>query len=208
MERLPDDYFRDIYADSADPWSLADRWYEERKYGITMAMLPEPRYRHAFEPGCSIGVLTAKLTDRCDHVTSFDVADNPLAAARDRIAGLDRLDQVTFRKASLDGEWPDGPFDLVVLSEVAYYLSEQTLRRVLDRECARLPDGASVIAAHWRHRVDDYPLSGDEANELVKATPGLHGLGHYRDADVVIDVLTKGAQPSVAARTGVPGVRS
>ena len=49
----------------------------------------------------------------------------------------------------------------MVLSEVAYYLSEATLRRVLDRECARLAPGATVVAAHWRHAVADYPLSGD-----------------------------------------------
>ncbi|HKV18953.1 MAG TPA: SAM-dependent methyltransferase, partial [Mycobacterium sp.] len=51
--RLPDDYFDRVYEGSADPWRLGERWYEQRKYAITMALLPHPRYRHAFEPGCS-----------------------------------------------------------------------------------------------------------------------------------------------------------
>ena len=49
--RLPDAYFDRMYADAGDPWELGTRWYEQRKYAITMAVLPYRRYRHAFEPG-------------------------------------------------------------------------------------------------------------------------------------------------------------
>ena len=79
--RLPDAFFEAMYVESPDPWRLADRWYEQRKYAITMAMLPAARYRHAFEPGCSVGVLTEQLTGRCDHVTATDVAAAALKAA-------------------------------------------------------------------------------------------------------------------------------
>lgn len=207
MTRLPDRYFQDIYASADDPWRLAERWYEERKYALTMAMLPDSRYRHAFEPGCSVGVLTEKLTERCDHVTSWDVAQAPLDATRERLRRSGRLDQVTLTASSLDTAWPVGPFDLVVVSEVAYYLHAETLRRVFDRECAQLATGATIIAAHWRHRVEDYPLTGDEANALIGATPDVFAIAHYDDADVVIDVWTKGRSESVAERTDVPGAR-
>jgi predicted TPR repeat methyltransferase len=202
MSRLPDEYFDDVYAAARDPWRLAERWYEQRKYAITMAMLPDPRYRHAFEPGCSVGVLTEKLADRCDHVTSCDVAAVALDATRDRLG--DRTN-VTLRRMSVDEHWPAADVDLVVLSEVAYYLQSATLRRVLDRECARLAPGATVVAAHWRYAVDDYPLSGDEANALIAATADLTGLARYVDDDVVIDVLVKGPTRSVAVRGDVPG---
>ena len=56
--RLSDAYFDRMYSESVDPWQLQSRWYEQRKYAITLALLPYARYRHAFEPGCSIGVLT------------------------------------------------------------------------------------------------------------------------------------------------------
>lgn len=202
MERLPDGYFEDIYATARDPWRLADRWYEERKYAITMAMLPHARYRHAFEPGCSIGTVTERLVDRCDHVTARDVAQSALDSTRDRVGQRRNL---TLQRSSLDSDWPADDVDLVVLSEVAYYLSGETLRRVLDRECARLKNGATVVAAHWRHPVADYPLSGDEANALIGATTGMNGVARYRDDDVVIDVLLKGSAESVAVHTGVPG---
>lgn len=202
MSRLPDEYFEDIYAAAVDPWRLAERWYEERKYAITMAMLPSRRFRHAFEPGCSIGVLTEKLVTRCDRLTSCDVAQAALDATRDRLGGREGL---TLRKLSLDADWPAEDFDLVVLSEVAYYLNPDTLRTVLDRECARLAVGTTLVAAHWRYAVADYPLSGDDVHALIAATADLTSLARYRDDDVVIDVLVKGPTESVAVRGDVPG---
>ena len=59
--RLSTRYFDRMYSESPDPWQLGGRWYEQRKYAITLALLPYARYRHAFEPGCSIGVLTERL---------------------------------------------------------------------------------------------------------------------------------------------------
>src|SRR5690349_13383131 len=102
-----------MYEGSADPWQLGERWYEKRKFAITLALLPRPRYRHAFEPGCSVGVLTAMLATRCDRVTATDVAPAALDAARERVAG----DDVTLLRRSLDEPWPATDFDLIVLSE-------------------------------------------------------------------------------------------
>jgi len=208
--RLPDTYFDRMYAADADPWQLSSRWYEKRKYAITLAMLPDRRYRHAFEPGCSIGTLTTLLTPRCDHVTAVDVADAAVRTADARLREAGLRDRVTLARASLDSAWPPGPFDLLVLSEVAYYLTAEKLAEVLRRECPRLRPGATVIAAHWRHEVADYPLTGDEAHTVIAATPGLTALGCYRDRDVVIEVFDtcdRLAGLSVAAREGLPGAR-
>src|SRR5215470_7429555 len=115
--RLPDSYFDGMYAASGDPWQLQDRWYEQRKFAITMALLPHPRYRHAFEPGCSVGVLTEQLARRCDRVTATDVAAAALDAARARLPD----EGVTLLRQSLDEPWPATDFDLIVISEVGYY---------------------------------------------------------------------------------------
>ena len=93
----------------------------------------------------------------------------------------------------------------MVLSEVCYYLEPATLRDGAGPRVPRLSPGATVIAAHWRHQVDDYPMTGDEANDVIGATAGLHHLGGYRDADVLIEVFDTASPASVAARTGVPG---
>jgi hypothetical protein len=110
-----------------------------------------------------------------------------------RTAG--RRDQVNLLQRSLDQPWPTGGFDPIVLSEVGYYLRADTLRAVLDRERPRLADGATIVAAHWRHPVDDYPISGEHANEIIGATTGLHLAGSYRDPDVAIDVFDNRPPP-------------
>lgn len=200
---LSDTYFERLYEQADDPWQLADRWYEARKYAITMALLPSPRYRHAFEPGCSVGVLTDALAGRCDHVSAGDIASRALQATDHRLAASGRRDRVTLLKSSFDAHWPTGPFDLVVLSEICYYFEPAQLRKVLDDGRSCLAEGAHVVAAHWRHPVSDYPITGDQANAVVAATPGWFRLGGYRDEDVVVDVFDTGSGESVAARTAV-----
>lgn len=203
--RMPDGFFDRMYEQAGDPWHLESRWYEQRKYAITMALLPFPRYRRAFEPGCSVGVLTEKLVGRCDHVTSTDISVAALDATHRRLSAHRIRERVTLLRGSIDQPWPAGPFDLVVLSEVCYYLQPGTLREVLDREVPRLAPGATVVAAHWRHDVEEYPMNGDRANDIIGATAGLYSVGGYRDTDVVIEVFDNDFGTSVAARTEVPG---
>jgi predicted O-methyltransferase YrrM len=203
--RLPDAYFDRMYAGVKDPWQLSTRWYEQRKYAITLALLPDRRYRHAFEPGCSIGTLTAQLAQRCDHVTAMDVVDAALRTADARLRRARCRDRVTLYRSSLDATWPPGPFDLLMLSEVAYYLEADALATVLSRECPLLQRGAKVVAAHWRHAVAEYPLTGDAAHAVIAETPGLTSVARYGDRDVVIEVFDTGDGRSVAAREQVPG---
>lgn len=205
---LPHGYFDALYDAATDPWQLASRWYERRKYAITLAMLPRERYRHAFEPGCSVGVLTELLSARCDHVTAVDVAEAALARADARLRTSGRRDTVTLLHRSFETDWPAGQFDLVLISEIGYYFDAPTLRATLDREVPRLQPDAAIVAAHWRHPVAEYPLSGDTATAIIAATPGLHRIGRYEDDDVVIEVFETGSARSVAARTGVPGART
>ena len=194
-----------MYAQAADPWQLESRWYEQRKYAITTALLPYARYRLAFEPGCSIGVLTEALRARCDHVVGADVSVAALDRAAQRLDARGLRQRVTLLHGSLDQPWPARPFDLVVLSEVCYYLQPATLREVLDREVPRLAPNTTVVAAHWRHPVAEYPMTGDHANDIIGATEGLHQIAGYRDGDVAIDVYDNAGGRSVAARTQVPG---
>ena len=205
--RLSDAYFDRIYTESADPWRPQSRWDEQRKHAITLALLPYARYRHAFEPGCSIGVLTERLAQRCDHVTATDVAVAALDAAHRRLVRAGHRNAVTLLRASLDQPWPANRYDLVVLSEVCYYLDPGVLRAAMDREVPQLVAGATVLAAHWRHPVAAYLTTGDQATDVIAATAGLHHLGGYRDADLAIDLFATGTPISVAARTAVPGAK-
>ncbi|MGH9094636.1 MAG: SAM-dependent methyltransferase [Acidimicrobiales bacterium] len=169
MTRTPRAYFEDLYGRAEDPWELASSRYERRKYALTVAALPAEHYQSAFEPACSVGVLTAMLAPRCDRLLAVDQSPVAVAAARRRLDGVDR---VTVEQRTLPEEWPAGPFDLVVLSEVAYYFDPDELGVLTDAATRSLQPGATVVAVHWRGRTD-YPLTGDQTHELLGRVPGL-----------------------------------
>ncbi len=183
-ERMPDAYFRKMYAEDRDPWGFEDRWYERRKYDLTLAALPRERYRSGFEPGCSIGVLTERLASRCDQLTAGDLLAEVAEEAGRRVA---HLPHVTVGPLALPEAWPVGPFDLVVLSEVGYYLQERQLLEVLDRVDGTLVAGGHLVSAHWRGTTN-YPLAGDEVHALIDARPTLRRLSRHLEHDFTIDV--------------------
>ncbi|MGW4248483.1 class I SAM-dependent DNA methyltransferase [Nocardia sp. NPDC004722] len=203
--RLPDGYFEDLYAADPDPWKFATRWYEHRKRALTMAALPHPRYRAAFEPGCGPGFLTQELAARCDRVLATDVVDQPLRTARARLRGLAVGDNVEFRRWALGDEWPAERFDLIVLSEVGYYLFPADLQTAIDESVDHLDTGAALVCVHWRHPVSDYPLTGDQVHTLIGAHPRLTSAVHYTDKDFVLDIYGRAGDDaiSVADREGL-----
>jgi SAM-dependent methyltransferase len=199
---LNPEYFRDCYAASPDPWGLAERWYEARKYALTVALLPRQRYGAAFEPGCSIGVLTAQLAPRCDRLLACDAVPAAVAAARVRTAGLPgvRVDQRV-----IPGQWPRGSFDLIVWSELLYYFDDADLGQILGLGIGSLRPGGQVLAVHWRHPAPDHPRTGDEVHEILAAHDGLARLAHHRDPDFTAEVYTHagGDLRSVAQASGI-----
>ena len=199
-ESLTAGFFDDFYAGSPDPWGFETRWYEARKRAITLAALPLARYGAALELGCSIGVLSRDLADRCDTLLATDINEQALAVARDRLAGLPG---VTVERRTLPTEWPAGTFDLVVLSEIGYYCSSADLAVLLERCRQSLAPGGTLVACHWRHPVGEYPLGGDEVHAALAALPGLERTVRHLERDFVLEVYEPGPAPSVAQREGL-----
>ena len=195
-------YFRDCYAASADPWGLAERWYEARKYALSLALLPAERYRAAFEPGCSIGILTARLGQRCDRLLACDAVPDAVASARARTAGLPG---VRVERRVIPGQWPPGSFDLIVFSELLYYFGGADLDRVLGLGTGALRPGGHLLAVHWRHPAPDHPRTGDDVHEVLAGHAGLARLARYRDRDFTAEVYTHadGDLRSVAQAGGI-----
>jgi SAM-dependent methyltransferase len=182
-----DGYFEDMYAREPDPWHFADRWYEQRKYRLTLAALPRARYRSGFEPGCSVGILSTGLAERCDALLCTDLVDKAVVTARDRLAGQPH---VTVRRQALPA-WPDRDFDLIVLSEVLYYLTDADLAEVLSRVRASLRPGGHLVAVHWRRPVAEHRRDGDAVHRAVRHTQGLASLAEYSDPDFRLDVMAR-----------------
>jgi hypothetical protein len=197
---LPPDYFTRQYAGSPDPWGFRTRWYEQRKRDVTLACLPRPSYRSGFEPGCSIGVLSAALAGRCEQLLVADIEGSALAACRSELAGLDHVE---VDQMCVPDEWPVGEFDLIVVSELAYYLDSGALDLLLDRVVGSLEDGGTLLACHWRHPVAGYPLSGDVVQQRVIARGELAPLVSHVEPDFRLDVLSKGGAASPAQAEGL-----
>lgn len=195
-------YFRERYAGSHDPWRLAERWYEERKYAVSVALLPRQRYQAAFEPGCSIGVLTTRLAPRCDSLLASDAVHEAVTAARSRTAGLPGI---RVERRTLPGEWPPGSFDLIVLSELLYYFADADLAQVISSGVGALRPNGHLLAVHWRHPAAHHPRTGDDVHLHLAADTRLARRAHYRDPDFTAEVYARadGDLRSVAQTEGI-----
>ena len=178
-------YFEQLYSRDPDPWRFATSEYERDKYAATLAAVPG-QCQSCFEVGCSIGVLTRQLAPRCGALLGVDVSETALAQARDRCADLPH---VRLQRMAVPGEWPDGMFDLILFSEVLYYLGLPGLHEAARRTLGSLQPGGTVVLVNW-HGNTDGACTGDEAAELfMAATPALRPALQQRTDKYRLDVL-------------------
>jgi hypothetical protein len=91
---------------------------------------------------------------------------------------------------SVPEDWPAGSFDLIVLSEVGYYLTDGELNTLLAKASGCLDPGGDLVAVHWR-LATDYPLTGDHVHEAVRCTPGMAAIAHHEEREFVLDVMRR-----------------
>lgn len=192
-------HFDPLYQDGDDPWGFRTRWYERRKRAVLLAALPQPRYGRAVEIGCANGELAAALAPRCADLLACDFHPLALAHARRRLA---RFRQVRVEQRCLPRDWPAGRFDLVVLSEMGYYLAEPELRELADAAAAALTAAGVVVACHWRHPDADQLLASDRVHQLLRRHLGLPRLLGHLEQDFRIDLWCADGG-SVARREGL-----
>ena len=159
------DYFEDLYAKNPDPWRFRSSAYERDKYADTLALLTQVPYRTALEIGCSIGVFTRSLAPLCGHLIAMDPSAHALGAARETCAGVAN---VSFVQGMAPRAIPEGRFDLIVLSEVLYYLEGAEAEATAGVCCDRLAEGGQAVLCHWLGETD-YPLTGEAAAEIFLA---------------------------------------
>ncbi|MEJ7831408.1 MAG: bifunctional PIG-L family deacetylase/class I SAM-dependent methyltransferase [Nocardioides sp.] len=192
VEDGPDDPTLDLlHQEDADPWGVDTRWYEARKRALLLALLPRTSFRRGLEIGCSTGALSADLAGRCDRLVAIDASPRAVALAHDRLA---QLEHVSVGQVSVPGAWPQdcgaGQVDLVVVSEVGYFLSPAALDALLDRIRVCLADDGVVVVCHWRHEVAGWVLDGPRVHALFTASLIRPVVAEYRDRDVEMLVLT------------------
>lgn len=154
-------FFEAMYRADDDPWDFAKDAYEQARYDTIVRALGTGRYRHAFEPGCSVGALTEKLARLCDRVDACDFSPTAVEQARQRCIAFSN---VTVRCASLADPAPFGEYDLILLSEIGYYFPFAAWKSRVSDIVEAMQPGAVLLASHWLGSSPDHILSGDEVH--------------------------------------------
>ena len=177
-----------LYAGSDDPWHTHTSPYERQKFAQTIACLPRARYRQGLEVGCGAGALTALLAPRCDAVVAMDCTSRALAIAK----ACTSCANVTFLDGAAPAAWSAQPPDLVVLSEVLYFLTEDEsagLGLRLAQDCAEACD---VVLVNWLGETGDAICGSAAATRLIRMlAPTHHPLALWGSSHFRIDVLRR-----------------
>lgn len=173
-----------LYADAEDPWAFATSSYEAEKYDATVAALGGRRFGRALEIGCSIGVLTARLAEHADELLAVDASAAAVDRARTRV---EEMPHVRVERGEIPEAFPAGPWDLVVCSEVLYYLDPPAFTAAVDALERTTAPGGALLAVHWRPPTRTYPLGGDEVHAQLAARPGWPVGAHAQTERYVLD---------------------
>lgn len=188
-------YFDALYSDNSDPWQYQTRWYEKRKRDMCLAVLPQTKYDNAIELGCGNGVFSALLAHRCQSLLSIDGNNQAVQLAKQRLAGRSHVQviqgvipEALFRvKNGLSEAYSlsesdsapahQSPFDLIIISEILYYLSSDDIDTVIDWIKQNLAIGGTLLCCHWRYAIDGFLMTGETVHErLCQAFDGAnHG---------------------------------
>ena len=183
----PAKHFERLYRANPDPWDLGTSLYEQQKYAATLSVLGTRHFQSALEVGCSIGILTSRLASRCDRLLGLDFAPSAVTAARARCAPYPG---VRIEQMQVPRQWPEGSFDLILFSEVLYFLDENDLMDTCAHALGSLLPGGQVLLVNYTEETDD-PLSGDTAASVFiqAAAPTLRPIYQTRKPHYRLDLL-------------------
>ena len=154
--------FDALFSREPDPWDFETSEYEREKRAATIAALKGATFAGALEVGCATGVLSRELAHHCAQLLALDVSDRAADLARERsVAQV----SVRYRRAEVPRDWPDGSFDLIVFSEVLYFLSAHEIAAVSRQACDALAPEGLCLLVNWTGP-NDLPVSGDDAVRL------------------------------------------
>lgn len=172
--------FESLFAREVDPFGYASE-YEQIKYGQTLSLLGASRYQRALEIACAEGHFTYQLASRVDSLLAVDISELALERAAARSAAFDNVE---FRQLDVCAQpLPEG-FDLVVCSEMLYYVSDRDgLAHLARRMIDAVVPGGYLVTMHSHALVDspsetgfdwDVPFGASYIAEVFSALPDVH----------------------------------
>ncbi|MEH3054647.1 MAG: SAM-dependent methyltransferase [Patulibacter minatonensis] len=178
------------FRDDPDPWRFTLSPYEQAKRAATVAACGPEGGRTVLELGAANGVLAADLAPLARRLVAVEAAPSAAALARERLAPLAGCDVI---EGLVPQHVPAGPFDLIVASEILYYLDDPSYARTLAALPEWLAPGGRVVAVHWRPAGPERPRAAADVHADLAALPTLR-VAHEAPTDeyllTVLDAVT------------------
>ena len=143
--------FERKFRENIDPWDYTNSQFEHFKRKVLLQACGHNKHGRVLELGCAIGETTRFLAPLALRLQAVDGSPTAISEARRRV----RCAHVRFIRATLPGQMPAGPFDLIVVSEIAYYLSASDLTVLGKRLAIAAAHGGRIVLLHHRRHFHD-----------------------------------------------------
>lgn len=145
-----------LFRIARDPWQYSSS-YEQWKYEQELQLLPPIPFLQALELGCAEGIFTVKLAAHVKQLVAADISPIALMRANQRCV-LQQCENVRLIQFDItQDELPPERFDLIVCSEVLYYVGNQTILREVVEKLARAlkPNGYLLTSNDYRVKTEN-----------------------------------------------------
>jgi SAM-dependent methyltransferase len=157
--------FEKKFRENIDPWDYTNSRFEHFKRSVLLRACGHEKHGRVLELGCAIGETTRFLAPLCLRLLALDGSATAISEARRRV----RSTNVCFLQATLPGQMPRGPFDLIVVSEIAYYLSAHDQAALGERLAAATAHRGRIVLLHHRQHFQDAAQSPALAHARLRS---------------------------------------
>ncbi|MBB3950355.1 bifunctional PIG-L family deacetylase/class I SAM-dependent methyltransferase [Aureimonas jatrophae] len=162
------EHFSRLYRGGRDFWGVRDQPYEVAKREAAAAFLGDWRGARGQELGCGEGFLAARLlgAGAVREMLGIDLDPTIIERANQTHGSLPGA---RFRQGRMPDDFPDDPFDLLVVSEMLYFLNEPEIADLVERMSRRARPGARCLLVNYLGPTET-PLGGDAAADFLRAS--------------------------------------
>lgn len=147
--------FEAKFRENSDPWNYEGSDFEAFKRRVLLQACGTRHYGRGLELACANGETTKVLARRCLKLLAVDGSKTAVDVAHRRTR---HLPNVEVRQARLPSQMPRGPFDLIVVSELLYYLTPRDMEQMLEACDDALAPGGRLVCLHHVISFDDVSI--------------------------------------------------